>query len=271
MLRNFCLLSVVLVGIFSMVGNVFATETLRYHGSSTILRAIMYKTALEFQSQEGVHIDLKGKSTGVGIKKLLAGECDFAGGGRPLKDKEKQQGLTEVKLFIDAYAIIVNNHCPVEHLNTEEFKGILLGNISNWDNVGWDKKLKIRLFSPQQKSAHYKNLKKIIGFQHLPSGTKFADMTPSVLLKVKDYSTAIGWLSYANAVKKKNVKILDIISNGVPIGINQKNITLGNYPYTQGMYFYTKGEPNGNIKKLINFIKSPKGEAIIKEAHFFLP
>ncbi|MDH3346717.1 MAG: substrate-binding domain-containing protein [Desulfobulbaceae bacterium] len=270
MLRKVLGLSV-LFGILMLVGTAFATDTIRYHGSSTILRAIMYKTALEFQKQEGVHIDLKGKSTGVGIEKLLAGECDFAGGGRPLKDKEKNQGLSEVKLFIDAYAIIVNNTCPLDHLKTSDFKDIMFGNISSWGDVGGAARSKIKIYSPPQKSAHYKNLKKLLGFKELPVGSKYADMTPSVLLKVKDYPTSIGWLSYANAAQNKSVKILEIVQDDVRVGINQENITLGKYPYSQGMYFYTKGEPTGNVKKLLNFIKSPKGDAIIKNAHFFLP
>ena len=270
MRKNFIGLSV-LVGIFLLVGSAFATDTVRYHGSSTILRAIMYKTALEFKKQEGVHIDLKGKSTGIGIEKLLAGECDVAGGGRPLKDKEKKQGLTEVKLFIDAYAVIVNKKCPVDQLSTSDFQGILFGDITHWGGLGWDGNAKIHIVSPPKKSAHYKNLKKKLGFNELPSGSKYADMTPSVYFKVKDYYTSIGWLSYANAAGKKDIKILDIVKDGATVGINQENITLGNYPYSQGMYFYTKGKPTGNVEKLINFIKSSQGEEIIKDANFFLP
>ena len=77
--------------VFGFTGFANAAEIIKYNGSSTILKAIMYKAAKQFEQKEGIKFDLKGKSTGFGIKKLLAGECDIAGGGRPLKADEKNK------------------------------------------------------------------------------------------------------------------------------------------------------------------------------------
>ena len=38
----------------------------------------------------------------------------------------------------------------------------------------------------------------------------------------------------------------------------------------QTMYFYTKGAPEGNVKKFVDFIQGEKGKAIIFDAGFFL-
>ena len=261
----------ILAVVFTVPATVLAAETIRYHGSSTILRAIMYKAAKGYKKTADVNFDLKGKSTGVGIEKLFAGECDIAGGGRPLKEGEKGKGLVETKVFIDAYAVIVNKKCPLDRISTKDFSDILMGNLSSWGETSWALNSKIRIYAPPSKSAHYKNLKKNIGFKELPHGSKHADMTPSVMYDVKSTYTAIGWLSYANVVKNHGVKILEIIDNGQPIAINQANLTSGAYPYSQGMYFYTQGQPEGAIKDFIAFLQSSEGETIIKEAHFFLP
>lgn len=250
---------------------VFAKEIIRYHGSSTILRAIMYSASNEFEKQESVKFDLKGKSTGVGIEKLLAGECDIAGGGRPLRESEKAKGLVEQKVFIDAYAIIVNKKNPITQISTGDFSKLITGKITSWGDLGWESKFKIRIIAPPKKSAHYKNLKKQLGFDQLPQGVYYADMTPAVIQGVENLYTNIGWLSYANVANQNHVNILKVISNGEPVEINQANLQSGKYPYSQGMYFYTMGEPTGNLKKFISFIKGEKGEELITKAHFFLP
>ena len=66
------------------------------------------------------------------------------------------------------------------------------------------------------------------------------------------------------------VKIIRIADNGEKIDISQANVTSGKYPYQQTMYFYTKGAPEGNVKKFVDFIQGEKGKAIIFDAGFFL-
>lgn len=261
------ILSIVLI----MPTFVFADATIKYHGSSTILQAIMYKSAAEYNKKSGVTFDLKGQSTSVGIEKLLAGECNLAGGGRPLKDKEKTIGLVETKVFIDAFAVIVNSQNKLDRISTKEFSDILLGNITSWEETSWALAGHIQVVAPPTKSAHYKNLQKILNFKDLPAGSTYAKMTPAVAYDVKDRLTSIGWTSYANVSKKHGIKILELEDNGRSVAINQANVSNGTYPFSQGMYFYTTGQPEGAVKDFIDFIKSPEGESIIQEANFFLP
>ncbi len=259
---------------FAVVGLLnpaYAEDNIRYNGSSTILKAVMHKASSTFKGQTGVKFDLKGKSTGFGIKKLLAGECDIAGGGRPLKGDEKAKGLAETKVFLDAYAFIVHKSNPINKISSEQITGILNGSISTWDELGGLAGKKIIILSPPEASAHYKNAKKIIGFAELPKNSMKVDMTPNVYKKVKSFPAAIGWLSRANVLKAKDIKILDIEHNGASVPMNQDNLSSGNYPYQQSMYFFTKGEPGGNVKKFIDFVKGDEGQKIITEAGFFLP
>ncbi len=256
--------------IFSWCTLAQAQESLRYNGSSTILKAVMYDASKIYKKEKGVAFDLKGKNTGFGIKKLLAGECDIAGGGRALKKAEREKGLVETKVFLDAYAFIVNKSNPVTGITSEQITDILTGKIVNWDDLDGPAGKKILILSPPEKSAHYKNAKKIIGFDKLPAHSMMADMTPNVAKKVKTFPVAIGWLSSANVLGKKSVTILKISHNGSVVDINQENLASGKYPYQQTMYFYTMGTPTGKVKDFINFIKGADGQTIIKKAGFFL-
>lgn len=259
-----------MLAVFGWGASVQAQDSLRYNGSSTILKAVMYDSAKIFKKETGVTFDLKGKSTGFGIKKLLAGDCDIAGGGRPLKKEELAKGLVETKAFLDAYAFIVNKSNPIDTLSSEQIAGIMKGEIVKWDDLGGPAGKKIVILSPPEKSAHYKNARKIIGFDKLPAHSMMADMTPNVAKKVKSFPVALGWLSSATVIGKKDVKMVQIIHNGEEVAVNQANVSSGKYPYQQTMYFYTMGEPAGKVKDFIDFMQGAQGQAIISNAGFFL-
>ncbi len=246
-----------------------AQDILRYNGSSTILKGIMYKAARAFEKKEGIKFDLKGKSTGFGIKKLLAGECDIAGGGRPLTDAEKGKGLVETKAFLDAYAVVVHPANPLSEITIDQLRGIMHGKITSWNDLNGPAGKKIVIISPPKKSAHYKFFKKMMGFQELPKNSIVVDMTPNVYKKVKTFPVSIGWLSYSTIMGKKDIKILDIINKGKKCDISPSSVRSGTYPFVKTMYFYTMGQPSGMSKKFIDFMKSDAGKAIVMESGFF--
>ena len=259
-----------LLVVFCSVTFAEAQETIRYNGSSTILKAIMKKAATTFEAQEGITFDLKGKHTAFGIAKLLAGECDIAGGGRPLKDDEKKKGLVETKLFLDTCAFIVHPSNPITKIDLTQIRDILKGSLHQWGEIGGPEGKKIIIISPPTKAIHYKNMQKTIGFDKLPKNSITVEVPPHVYSKVKSFPVSIGWLSHANVANKKDIKILDIVLDGEPVSINQENVSSGKCVYQQPMYFYTKGAPTGNVKKFIEFMQSKSGDAIITEAGFFL-
>jgi len=244
-------------------------ETLRYNGSSVMLRAIMYKVAGELNKQEGIHIDLKGKDTIFGINKLLTGEADITGGGRALTPEEKAQGLVQKKLFLDARAFVVNSRIPVELLSTTQISDILMGKIKNWNTLA-PIDSKMHIIAPNSTSAHYLNQQKITGYKKLPAGTIYCDRVPDVPRKIfENPYNAVGFTSYSNAKNVEGVRILTISVNGEPVPITKDNISSGKYPYVQSMYFYTVGEPKGNVQKFIKFLESEQGREIIADAGFF--
>lgn len=238
----------------------FAAETIRYNGSSTIMKAIMYDAAKQFEQEKGVSIDLKGKSTGYGIQKLLAGECDFAGGGRTLKPEEKAKGLEEFPIFRDGCSVIVHSSNPVSKISKDELAGILRGEITSWDQLGGPSGKKIIIISPPGDSSHFKNTQKLLGFDKLPKNAMSMDMTPDVYSKVKTFPLSIGWLSVSTINGKKDIKSLKIENDSGP----------GDYLYTRPMYFYTKGAPSSDVSNFLDFLKTDQGRSIITKAGFLL-
>jgi phosphate transport system substrate-binding protein len=238
----------------------FAAETIRYNGSSTIMKAIMYDAAKQFEQEEGVSIDLKGKSTGYGIKKLLAGECDFAGGGRTLKPEEKAMGLEEFPIFRDGCSVIVHSSNPVGKISKDQLAGILRGEITSWDQLGGPSGKKIIIISPPGDSSHFKNAQKLLGFDKLPNNAMSMDMTPDVYSKVKTFPLSIGWLSVSTINGKNDIKTIKIDGGAAS----------GEFLYTKSMYFYTKGAPGSEVNNFMKFLEDDRGREIITRAGFLL-
>ena len=60
--------------------------------------------------------------------------------------------------------------------------------------------------------------------------------------------------------------IKDVTVNGIEATV--ANVFSKKYPISRGLYWYTNGEPTGDLKKLIDFMFSAKGQAIVKKEGF---
>jgi phosphate transport system substrate-binding protein len=81
-------------------------------------------------------------SSGTGIRMLLNRQIDFAQSSRPLSSTDQQQAsqlnvkLQETAIAIDGIAVAVHPSLAIPGLTIEQLKGIYLGQIQNWQEVG---------------------------------------------------------------------------------------------------------------------------------------
>jgi phosphate transport system substrate-binding protein len=81
-------------------------------------------------------------SSGAGIRMLLNRQIDFAQSSRPLSSADQQQAsgvnvqLQETAIAIDGIAVAVHPSLAIPGLTIEQLKGIYLGQIQNWQEVG---------------------------------------------------------------------------------------------------------------------------------------
>jgi len=78
---------------------------------------------------------------------------------------------------------------------------------------------------------------------------------------------AVGMLS--NAWLNEDVKGLSIIMpDGSKIEPTLSNIINGKFPITRELLLITNGEPEGNVKTFIDFIRSREGQKIVEEVGY---
>jgi phosphate transport system substrate-binding protein len=134
----------VLMAAGSMVSGAFAGE-LRIVGTGDgmeQLRAL--GSAYTADNPETVVIVPPSIGSGGGIAAVGAEKELLARSARPLTDKEKDLGLTEVPIFRLPTAIYVNSSAGIEGLTFDQLTKIFAGEIDNWKDVGGaDMRIKI--------------------------------------------------------------------------------------------------------------------------------
>src|SRR3972149_3381717 len=75
-----------------------------------------------------------------GINGCKEGKFELGRIGRPLKDTEKNLGLSELLFCKMPVVIIVNENVKIKNLSTKQICDIFAGKITNWKEVGGEDK-----------------------------------------------------------------------------------------------------------------------------------
>jgi phosphate transport system substrate-binding protein len=67
------------------------------------------------------------------------------------------------------------------------------------------------------------------------------------------------------------VKILAVASDDSAAYFEptEANVESGKYPLARPLYWYTVGEPTGDIKKLVDWVLSPAGQKVVTDVGYY--
>ncbi len=112
------------------------TGTISLNGSTSV-GPVMEKLAAKYQElNKGVTVQIQQTGSGAGITAVTSDACNIGMSSRALKPAELEKGLTELKIADDGIAVIVNKENTIENLTADQIKGIYLGEINNWSELG---------------------------------------------------------------------------------------------------------------------------------------
>jgi phosphate transport system substrate-binding protein len=227
-----------------------------------------------------VSISVTGGGSGTGIAALINGSTDIANASREMKEEEFQQaqaqGITPVEhvVALDAIAVVVNPHNPVEQLSIPQLSDLFTGRITNWQDVGGEDR-PVVLASRESNSGTYVYFLETVVRRGDPHSSDLfspeALLLPSseiIGLEVSQNPNAIGYdgLGYVTP-QQKTVKVApDEAGPFVPPRID--TVKDGTYPIARPLYMYTKGEPTGAMKEYLDWIISDDGQTIVAELGF---
>jgi len=274
--------------VFILVISMFATSALAGHGknsiqikgSDTMVNLGQAWAEKYMEKNPSDFVAVTGGGSGTGLSSLISVSCDIAMSSRNIKDKEislaNKKGVNpnEIKIALDGLAVVVNPSNPVSKLTLGQLAGIFTGRIVNWEEVGGKDK-KIVLLSREVNSGTHVYFKEHVLRKNDPNSKE--EFAPSALMlsssqaiadEVAGNSSAIGYygMGYISAKQKPVAIAKDEKSEYVKPII--ENVVNGKYPISRPLFLYTNGEPQGLVKKFVDFALSKEGQDIVLATDF---
>ena len=107
---------------------------------STSVGPLMEKVQEIYEEENSnVTLEIQQNGSGAGIKDVIGGVSEIGMSSRELKDEEKSsvEGTT---IAYDGIALLVNPNNSVKNITLEDVKKIYTGEITNWKELGGDRK-----------------------------------------------------------------------------------------------------------------------------------
>ena len=191
---------------------------------------------------------------------LVDGDADLIFCAAPSQaqlDYAAQNGveLELTPIGLEAFVFFVNENNPVSSLTQEQLRAVYAGEITNWNELGGPDRLICALQRNEGSGSQTRFLAFMEGrtTAHRP----FAFLGASIGFSFRYYLDGV--------VRAEGVKLLAV--DGVYPG--REEIRAGDYPLTSPFYAVSrKGEPNPNVERILDFIRSPAGQQIVEQSGY---
>lgn len=245
-------------------------------GSDTLLEVAGAFAETYHNLHDHVAISVTGGGSGVGISNLISGDVDIANSSRPLKKEEfaaaKKLGNNPVQHIVgfDGIAIFAHKDNPIESLTLAQLKAMFGqdGKIESWKDLGIDlgDDNKIELGSRQNSSGTYECFRnEVLGgkkgrFKQSCINLNGSKDVVEFCAKTKG---AIGYSGLAYATSE--VKVVPVITADGQSAIMPTIATVldKSYAISRPLFMYTNGEPTGEVKNYLDWIKGEDGQKVL--------
>lgn len=265
--KNALLAGLAIVGLI-LTSSVFAAEELVINGSTTVLPIAQKAAEVYMKEHPDVNISVSGTGSGDGIKALIDGTTDIANSSRFIKDSEIEQAIDNGafpvphRIALDSIVPVVHPRNPVKNLTMKQLKGIYMGQITNWKEVGGEDK-GIVVISRDTSSGTYEIWHKLVLEKErvTPKASLLAS-NGAIVTAVANNSYAIGYIGFGYV--NSEVKMVSV--GGIVPSANTTRS--GKYPIARDLFMFTDGWPKGIVLDFINFLVSPAGQKVVEEVKY---
>lgn len=255
-------------------------NSIQIKGSDTMVNLGQAWAEKYVQNNPAEFIAVTGGGSGTGISSLISGTCDIAMSSRNIKGKEislaKQKGINpyEIKIALDGLAVVVSPKNPVGKLTMDQLAQIFTGKITNWKEVG-GQDLKIVILSREVNSGTHVYFKEHVlrkgdpnSKEEFPPGALLLSSSQAIADEVAQNPSAIGYygMGYISSKQKPVFVAKDEKSEYEAPAI--ENVVNGKYPISRPLFLYTDNQPQGLVKKFVDFCLSKEGQDIVLKTDF---
>ena len=268
-----------------------AAQTVTIAGSSTVGPAVKAAVKPFRKANPGFKVVVGGGGSSQGVKKAAAGDVDLGMASRPVKAKEMKAhpDLQVHQIGIDGIALIVHKSNPLEALTADQVQALFTGQVKNWSELG-GADAPIELISADNSHGTYEAFTKHFGLEGEQSGAagkytlkfrakgsdgpfsdavvKAVDGNKATFAAMATRKQGLGYISIGVAAR--------IIAKGAPLKMvsldgvapTTEKVASGAYPLQRPLNLLSKGAPNENAQKFLDFMLSPAGQTLIEDLGF---
>jgi phosphate transport system substrate-binding protein len=252
--------------------------TITVAGSDTMLQVGLSWGAAYKEVTPGVAVSVAGEGSSTGFKALIDGTADLAHSSRAIKPSEadaikEKHGTEAVEHIVgyDGIAVFVHKDNPVKSISLPKLKEIWGEGVTidNWSEVGGSD-AEIKRAGRANNSGTYAFFQMAV----LGTGVEFKPDTASMngsSAVVEFCATTPSAMGYSGmSYKTDHVGWLAISTEegGEPVEPTIENVKAKKYPIARPLYIYTVGEPTGEARKYLDWIKSEAGQQVVAEQGF---
>ncbi len=262
-------------------GDAASKTVISVQGSDTMVNEAQAWAEAYAKVDPNVSVEIGGGGSGVGIAALINGTIDIANASRDMKPDEKTKAKAnsgkdpvEFTVGYDALAIFVHKDNPMTEITLEQLESIYVEGsaVTKWSELGvtvpgcdGD----IRRVSRQSNSGTYEFFREhVLHKKDFKLGSSDLNGSKEVVELIGNTPCAIGYsgMGYAN----DKVKMLKVaMKKGDPAYEPSVENTLSKkYPIARPLFVYTLGEPQGHVKKYIDWILGPQGQKIVEDSGY---
>ncbi len=245
-------------------------DTITIKGSDTLGAKLVPQLAEQFKADHpGAAFDIAAEGSATGFAALIDQTAALAMASRPAKPEEntlaQSKGVTlkETTVAYDGIAVIVNANNPVKGLTRKQVEQIFTGEVADWSAAGGSAG-KISIYTRNTSSGTYAEFREMAMKKrdYAQSAQKLAG-NEQIAQEVGNNANGIGYVGLAYA-KAKGVKVLPIDGKSPA----KESVHDNSYPYARPTFYYTDGEPSGQVKEFIDFTLSDAGQKIVEQVGF---
>lgn len=216
-----------------------------------------------------VSFEIAAEGSSTGISAIVDGTANIGMSSRRVKPTEvsaaQSKGVTFKPIIVafDGMAVVVNANNPIAGLTARQVEQIFTGDVIDWSAVG-GRQGKISIYTRNTSSGTYSDWKELAMRRrdYARSAQKMAG-NEQIVSEVARNPNGIGYvgLAYLNA---KGIKSMPIDGQAP----TEEGVRSKKYPYARPTFFYTNGEPTGEVARFIAFVLSAEGQEIVRKVGF---
>ena len=239
-------------------------ESVRISGSTTLL-PFTQKAAEEYLKvypQEVVTVS--GTGTGEGVKSLVDGVVDLAAASRDLRPEERERAqaakvtLRRSTVARDGLAVIVNASNPIRELTLDQLRGIYLGTINNWRELGGQDRVIVPINRDSSSGTFEMWIEMVLGGRKHRPDAQVQSSSGAVAYAVAGNRQAIGYVGLGFL----DGPVAVVAINGVKASIEA--VVDGSYPISRGLYVFSRTDSSSAAEKFLNYLLGGRGQALLE-------